>query len=73
MIEAAHFEIQYTRQSDFTAGQALFRRYPNLSFVDATLAALMQRNDIDYRYSVDDDFESLDPVTRLATAENPVR
>lgn len=71
LIEGAHFEVLHTPQSDFRRGQALFRRYPDLSFVDATIAACMQRKDVEYLYSFDDDFDVLDHITRLTTADNP--
>ena len=31
----------------------------------------MEREGIEYLYSFDDDFDSLDAVTRLNTADNP--
>lgn len=71
LIEGAHFDVRHTPQSDFKTGQALFRRYPDLSFVDATIAAFLQRTEIEYLYSFDDDFDSLDDVTRLTTADDP--
>ncbi|WP_224332325.1 type II toxin-antitoxin system VapC family toxin [Haloprofundus halobius] len=48
LIEGAHFEIVHAPRTDFNAAQALFRRYPELSFVDATLAAYSERERIDY-------------------------
>lgn len=71
LIEGAHFEVTHAPQADFTAAQALFRRYSGLSFVDATLVAYMQRKDVDYLYSFDDGFDAVDGLTRLETAENP--
>ncbi|SEW09998.1 type II toxin-antitoxin system VapC family toxin [Halobacterium jilantaiense] len=73
LVEGAHFEVKHTPKTDFNAAQAIFRRYDELSFVDATIAAYMDRKDIDYLYSFDDDFDVLDGVTRLDTAENPYR
>jgi uncharacterized protein len=71
LIEGTHFEIVHAPQSDFNAAQAVFRRYPGLSFVDATIAAHMQREGIEYLYSFDDDFDTVDDLTRLETADNP--
>lgn len=71
LIEGTHFEIDHAPKADFNAAQALFRRYEELSFVDSTIAAYMQRKDINYLYSFDDDFDVLDGVTRLDTADNP--
>jgi predicted nucleic acid-binding protein len=71
LIEGAHFEISHSPNVDFNAAQPLFRQYGTLSFVDATLAAYMDRAGIEYLYSFDDDFDVLDGRTRLDTAANP--
>lgn len=71
LIEGAHFEIVHAPKADFNAAQAIFRRYSELSFVDATLTAYMDRKEIEYLYSFDDDFDGLDHVTRLETPDNP--
>ena len=73
LIEGTHFEIIYTPQADFTTAQALFRQYSALSFVDATIAAYMNRTESEYLYSFDDDFDRVEGVTRLATPDNPFR
>jgi len=72
LVEGAHFEITHAPKTDFNASQALFRRYGELSFVDSTIAAYMDREGIDYLYSFDDDFDVLDGVTRLETADSPL-
>jgi predicted nucleic acid-binding protein len=71
LIEGAHFEISRPPNVDFDAAQPLFRQYGALSFVDATLAAYMDRAGIEYLYSFDDDFDVLDGRARLDTADNP--
>lgn len=71
LVEGSHFDISHAPRADFTAGQALFRQYADLSFVDATIAAYMQREGIGYLYSFDDGFDGVDGVTRLETADNP--
>ncbi|MFB6124786.1 MAG: type II toxin-antitoxin system VapC family toxin [Halanaeroarchaeum sp.] len=71
LIEGAHFEIVHAPKADFNAAQAIFRRYGELSFVDATIAAFMEREEIEYLYSFDDAFDALDNLTRLDTADNP--
>ena len=71
LIEGAHFEIDHAPKTNFNAAQALFRRYGEISFVDSTIAAYMEREGIEYLYSLDDDFDALDGVTRLDTADNP--
>ena len=72
LIEGAHFEIDHAPKTDFNAAQALFRRYGEISFVDSTIAAYIEREGIEYLYSFDDDFDALDGVTRLDTADNPL-
>ena len=50
LIKAAHFEIDHAPKTDFNAAQALFHRYGEMSFVDSTIAAYMERADIAYLY-----------------------
>ena len=71
LIEGAHFEIVHAPKADFNAAQALFRRYGELSFVDSTIAAYMDREDVEYLYSFDDDFDAVTDFTRLETSDNP--
>ena len=71
LVRGAHFDIVDVPQSDFTAAQPIFRQYPELSFVDATIAAYMQREGIEYLYSFDDDFDGVEGLVRLSTADNP--
>ncbi|WP_311173945.1 type II toxin-antitoxin system VapC family toxin [Halobellus ordinarius] len=68
--QSAGFEVLHAAQKDFTNAVELFRSY-EISFGDATIAAYMQREGIEYLYSFDDDFDGLDWVTRLDTADNP--
>lgn len=72
LIEGTHFEIVHAAQADFTAAQALFRQYPALSFVDATLAAYADREHVEYLYSFDSDFDAVDELVRLGNATNPL-
>jgi predicted nucleic acid-binding protein len=69
--ESAGFEVLHAAQKDFTNAVELFETYEGLSFGDATIAAYMQREGIEYLYSFDDDFDTLDDITRLETNENP--
>lgn len=71
LVEAAGFELVHAPKTDFARAVELFDRYDGLAFGDATIAAYMEREDIDYLYSFDDDFDSVDGITRLATAANP--
>jgi len=71
LIESRGFELVYTPKADFDAGRSLFRAYDRLSLTDGVIAASMDRRGIEYLYSFDDGFESVEGVTRLVTAENP--
>jgi len=68
---SAGFEIVHAAKKDYSRAVDLFETYEGLSFVDATIAAYLRREGIEYLYSFDDDFDALDDVTRLATAINP--
>lgn len=71
LLEGVHFELAHAKQSDFATAQAVFRRYPSLSFVDATVVAYMRREGIEYLYSFDDDFDAIEDLSRLETVTNP--
>lgn len=71
LTASAGFETVNCAQKDFTTAAELFEAYENLSFGDATIAAYMRRADIEYLYSFDDDFDGIEWITRLETAENP--
>jgi predicted nucleic acid-binding protein len=68
---SAGFEVVHAPKTDYTTAVDLFETYEGLSFVDATITAYLQREEVEYLYSFDDDFDALDDVTRLATAINP--
>jgi predicted nucleic acid-binding protein len=69
--QSAGFEVLHAAQKDFPRAMELFETYEGLSFGDATIAAYMAREDIEYLYSFDDDFDTPDGITRLGTADNP--
>ena len=71
--QSAGFEVLHAAQKDFSSALNLFETYDGLSFGDATIAAYMQREDIEYLYSFDDDFDALDGITRLETPDNPFK
>jgi len=73
LLEGVNFESFHSPKTDFISAQTIFRRYPELSFVDATLVARMQTEDIEYIYSFDDGFDAVDDITRLDSAHNPFR
>lgn len=69
--QSAGFEVLNAPQKDFSGAVELFETYESLSFGDATIAAYMQRTGVEYLYSFDDDFDVLEWITRLDTAETP--
>ncbi|MFC4358825.1 type II toxin-antitoxin system VapC family toxin [Halobium salinum] len=72
LVTGARFEIAHATQVDFNAAQSLFRQYPALSFVDATIVTYMHRAGIEYLYSFDGDFDAVEGITRLATPDDPL-
>ena len=68
---SAGFEIVHAAKTDYTTAVDLFETYERLSFVDATIAAYLFREDVEYLYSFDDDFDTLDDLSRLDVATNP--
>ena len=71
LVNSAGFEVVRCAQKDFHRAMELFEDYDSLSFGDATIAAYMQRTGIEYLYSFDDDFDGIEGITRLETANNP--
>ena len=69
--QSAGFEVLHAAKKDFPSAVELFQTDEELSFGDATIAAYMEREDIEYLYSFDDDFDTLDGITRLETPDNP--
>ena len=65
------FSIDHCARRDFLEGKKLFRKYDRLTFVDSITVAYMQREDIGYLYSFDDDFDGIDGVVRLDDAVAP--
>jgi len=71
LSDSAGFELIHAAQKDFNRAVELFETYEALAFGDATIAAYMERTELKYLYSFDDDFDQLDWITRLDTADNP--
>ncbi|MFB6139516.1 MAG: type II toxin-antitoxin system VapC family toxin [Halosimplex sp.] len=71
LSESAGFELIHAAQADFHRAVELFETYDGLAFGDATIAAYMERTDLEYLYSFDDDFDAVEGVSRLETADNP--
>lgn len=69
--KSAGFEMVQAAQKDFHRAMDLFETYEGLAFGDATIAAYMEREGIEHLYSFDDDFDTLETITRLETPTNP--
>ncbi|MFD1571422.1 type II toxin-antitoxin system VapC family toxin [Halorubrum laminariae] len=68
------FEFVHVSKGVHLHGEQLFRLYEASAgpeWVDSIIAAYMQREDLEYIYSFDDDFDAFDGVTRLTSATNP--
>lgn len=71
LLEGAHFRLPYNPKENYGVARSLFRRHEGLNFGDAMQAAYMRREEIEFIYSFDRDFDVVDGITRLSTAENP--
>lgn len=71
LSDSAGFELIHSAQKDFHRAVELFETYEELAFGDATIAAYMEREGIEYLYSIDEDFDAIADITRLDTAVNP--
>jgi predicted nucleic acid-binding protein len=71
LTDSAGFELVHSPQADFHRAVELFEMHDGLSFGDATIAAYMEREQLEYLYSFDDDFDAIDRITRLETPNNP--
>lgn len=69
--QSAGFELVHAAQKDFTTAIDHFKQHEGLAFGDATIAAYMEREGIEYVYSFDDDFDGVDGIIRLDTPDNP--
>ncbi len=68
---SAGFQVERTNREVWTRGNQTYRRQPHLSFVDALEVAYARENEVDYVYSFDTGFDSVEGVHRINTAENP--
>jgi len=71
LVEGAHFDLVHSPKQVFGGAMRLIRQYENLSFGDAMIVGYMKHRNIEHLYSFDDDFDSVDGITRLNAAENP--
>jgi predicted nucleic acid-binding protein len=71
LAASAGFELVHSARKDCHRAVELFETYEGLAFGDATIAAHTGRENIEYLYSFDDDFDAIDCLTRLSTPSNP--
>jgi len=69
--QSGGFEVVHAAQKDFVRAVDQFRTDEGLAFGDATIAAYMKREGIEYLYSFDSDFDDVGGLARLSTASNP--
>lgn len=69
LIADPQFSIIPLNDGDLRRGRAIFRRNNELELPDAV--AYMRREQIEYIYSCDDDFDRFDEIIRLNSAIDP--
>ena len=69
LVEGAHFDLVHSPKQVFGGAMGLVRQHETLSFGDATIVGQMKHRDLEHLYSFDDDFDSVDGITRLNAAE----
>jgi len=67
----SEFDLLHATKVDYHRADDLFATYDTLSFVDATIVATMERQDVSYVYGFDDDLDAVDGISRFDTATNP--
>lgn len=69
--ENARFHIDTLTTDAVATGKALFRQHESFSFVDASIVAYLQTEELEYLYAFDSDFDAAENVYRLDTPMNP--
>lgn len=70
---SAGFEIHQAARKDFGRAVEYFETYEGLSFGDATIVAYMEREELEYLYAFDGDFDVIEWINRLETPDDPRR
>jgi predicted nucleic acid-binding protein len=65
------FEVERTSRDVWMMGQKVYEENPHLSFVDSVLVAHADVNNLDYIYSFDSGFDSIEELRRIKTDTNP--
>ncbi|MFB6307874.1 MAG: type II toxin-antitoxin system VapC family toxin [Haloarculaceae archaeon] len=69
--ENRRFHVASLTADQFATAKAIFRQREPLSLVDAAVVAYMQAEGLASLYAFDDDFDTVDGITRLDTAVDP--
>lgn len=69
--ESIGFRIERTTDQTWFRGMTVYREESHLSLVDALLVAYARDRELDYIYSFDSGFDSVDGVERLVTPDDP--
>ncbi|MCX2819089.1 PIN domain-containing protein [Haladaptatus sp. F3-133] len=65
------FRMERTNREVWTNAHDVYRGNPHLSFVDSALVAYAGVEDVDYIYSFDTGFDSVDDLKRIKSDANP--
>jgi predicted nucleic acid-binding protein len=65
------FEVQRTSRDAWMKGKKVYGSNSHLSFVDSVLVAHAEVNNLDYIYSFDSGFDSVEGLRRIKTDANP--
>jgi predicted nucleic acid-binding protein len=60
----SNIRVVHSPQQDYHSSIEQFREYEDLSFVDASIVAFMERAEIETLYSFDTDFDAVDDLRR---------
>jgi len=71
LVADPQFSIVRLTDGDLRRGRALFREHDKLELPDAIAVAYMRREQIEYIYSHDDDFDRFDDITRFERPIDP--
>lgn len=69
--EGSGWRIERAPSEILAHADQLWKRYNKPEYGDAVIAAYMLHEEIEYIYSLDDDFDEIEGVTRLDTPTNP--
>ncbi|MDZ7688876.1 MAG: PIN domain-containing protein [Halobacteriales archaeon] len=68
---SAGFRVERINRDVWRASHGVYEENAHLSFVDSVLVAYARESNVEYIYSFDTGFDSVEGVNRLKTAVNP--